>query len=59
MTIAKMLGVTTLAVAALALAVPSAVSAAPHHNRPHKVRVCKWERHHHKNVRVCHYVWRR
>lgn len=57
MTVAKMLGVTTLAVAALALAVPTAVTAAPHH-KPHKVKVCKWERHHGKKVRACHYVWR-
>ncbi len=59
MTVAKMLGVSTLAAAALALAVPTAVTAAPHHHRPpHKVRVCKWERHHHKKVQVCHWVRR-
>jgi transcriptional regulator GlxA family with amidase domain len=42
---------------ALRLAVPTAVTAAPHH-RTHKVKVCKWERHHGKKVRACHYVWR-
>lgn len=59
MTVAKMLGVTTLAVASLALAVPTAVTAAPHHNRPHKVKVCKWERHHGHKTKVCHWVTRR
>jgi hypothetical protein len=59
MTFAKMLGVTTLAVAALAIAVPTAVTAAPHHQRPHKVKVCKWERHHGKRVKACHWVTRR
>jgi len=58
MTVAKMLGVTTLAVAALAFAVPTAVSAAPHHRPPHKVKVCKWERHHGHKTRVCHWVRR-
>ncbi len=60
MTVAKMLGVSTLAAAALALAVPSFASADTHHHgKPHKVKVCKWERHHGKKQKVCHWVTRR
>ncbi len=58
MTMKKMLGVSTLAAAALALAFPTLASAAPHHHRPHMVKVCKWERHHGHKVRVCHMVRR-
>lgn len=60
MTVAKMLGVSTLAAAALALAVPTLASADTHHHRqPHKVKVCKWERHHGHKVKACHWVTRR
>jgi Spy/CpxP family protein refolding chaperone len=56
MTIAKLLGVSTLAAAALALTLPGAASARPNHHGQH--RVCKWERHHGKRVQVCRWVHR-
>jgi hypothetical protein len=61
MTTTKLLGVSTLAAAALALTVPSLANAYPRHNdhhRPHKVRICKVERRGHHHVRVCHWVRR-
>ncbi|WP_454714332.1 hypothetical protein [Caulobacter segnis] len=58
MTVAKMLGASALVAAALALAVP-ATAAPNHHGKPHKVKVCKWERHHGHKTKVCHWVTRR
>lgn len=64
MTMKKLLSVSTLAAAALALTIPTMASAGPRHHdrydhhRPHKVRVCRVERRGHHHVRVCHWVRR-
>jgi hypothetical protein len=57
MTLAKLFGTATLAVAALSLAVAAPASARgrdPHHRHEHKV--CKWERHHGHKQKVCRWV---
>jgi hypothetical protein len=58
MSVTKMLGASALVAAALTLAVPTLASAGTHH-QPHKVKVCKWERHHGKRIKACHWVTRR